>query len=880
MDRVLGDIDERKLKGPFTTDGQAIILEDYLEIRPERRAQIESYAKSGQLNIGPWYVLPDEWLVSGESLVRNIRLGRQLARDFGGVPSNAGFVCDLFGHIGQLPQILKGFGAIGGLIWRGVEPRATSHVIWEGADGTQLFCYRFGRAGYCDYSWDVRKSTEPDLVFEEEKAKSDLLTFLKKEADKTAIPPMIVFDGGDHLEYDDDHYRLLFSQETDREFPYEVVHSTLDGYLQEMLKHSGEIKDVIRGELRETGKLQGDEDLQWLIPGVLSSRVWIKQDNARCQTLLCQWAEPFATAATTFLGAEYPTGYLDVAWKWLLQNHPHDSICGCSIDEVHRDMVFRFAQCSQIAEGQTNETLRLLAASVAGEVNPNEIRVLVANPLTSEIDEPINLTLQIPEEWAGYQEFFAFENKPAFRIFDAEGSELPYQLLDQEMGRVKLDAQKIKYPAVYRTNDVTVCVRLALPALGYTTLTVREGEKFKFNGNGAEQAYPVRHLQGPGFATSERSMDNGHLGVTVESNGTITVTDHKSRQVFNRLLTFEDIADIGDGWFHGMAVNDQKFVSSASAADVIMISDGALFSQFRVRTVMNVPKEFNFTTRRRSEDLVPLVIDTFIGLRADSDRLEIRTTVNNNAKDHRVRVLFPTGLAAKTYLADGAFDVVERSIGLPKDNHLRRELTVETTPQQTWTAVEGERGGLAIVSEGLLESSVIDQPERPIALTLFRSTRRTVLTDGQPDGQLQGSMSFDYWIVPFSGKASRHRLCNYGTQLAAGFKTAQLRAKDITRFHGARELPAASSFLEVTGDVVTTSVRQVAGGVEVRFFNPQTKATKVSLDFGGRSAKSGRVKTVTKVDLESQALGKSQKFDAKWQLSVKPKEIVTLSFSH
>jgi alpha-mannosidase/mannosylglycerate hydrolase len=159
LDRTLDDIASGKLRGPFTTDGQSIILEDYLEIRPERRAQVEEYARSGKLNIGPWFVLPDEWLVSGEAIIRNIRLGREVAREFGAEPSSAGFVCDLFGHLGQLPQILRGFGVRGAFVWRGIEPRKAAHLRWQGSDGSEVVCFRFGRAGYCDYTYDVRHCT-------------------------------------------------------------------------------------------------------------------------------------------------------------------------------------------------------------------------------------------------------------------------------------------------------------------------------------------------------------------------------------------------------------------------------------------------------------------------------------------------------------------------------------------------------------------------------------------------------------------------------------------------------------------------------------------------------------------------------------------------
>ncbi|MDR1283518.1 MAG: glycoside hydrolase family 38 [Opitutaceae bacterium] len=918
LDRVLDDLESGTLRGPFTTDGQSILLDDYLEIRPERRAQIERFARDGHLKIGPWYVLPDEWLVSGESLIRNLRLGRKQACDFGGVPSDAGFVCDLFGHIGQLPQILKNFGIRGTLVWRGLEPRKAAHLAWRGADGTTIPAYRFGRAGYCDYSWDVRRSTERAASFDPETAPLDLRAFLDKEAARThPALPLIVFDGGDHLEYDSDHYSLLFAREPSPDFPYAITHSTLDAWIDDWLACVAAcpeaVADTVSGELREPARSSSQVDQQWLIPGVLSSRVWIKQQNAECQSLLTQWAEPFAALATAFAGAPAPATYLETAWRWLLQNHPHDSICGCSIDEVHEDMKYRFAQCRQIAAAQADESLALLAASIPGELTAQELRVLVANPLPRPLDEPVDLTLHIPAGWGCFQEFFGFEPKPAFRIHDGvTGEELPYQLLAQDMARTKLRISPIKYPEAYKTNDVTVCVRLRLPALGYTTLTVREGafDEPAPRSPVGRGVHPVRHPASPGLVTGECSMANEHLAVAIGPNGTLAVTDKRTGQIYTRLLTFEDVADIGDGWYHGQPVNDQRFVSSAAAADVALLHDGPFLAQFRIRTTLRLPDEFLFDTRTRSGNLVPLTLDTRVTLRAGSDRIEVCTEIDNTIKDHRLRVLFPTGASAAThYLADGAFDVVERPVAPPADNHLARELAVETTPQQTWTAVVNPVAaattaaddlasggdapasaprGLAIISTGLMESAVRDQPGRPVALTLLRATRRTVFTDGQPAGQLPGRHVFRYWIIPqATATPDRRALCEAGQQLAAGFRTAQLRAPDLL-FHRRKDqaaavdrtVPVTGSLFVLKGSAVVTSACEVAGALEVRLFNPDVAPGKATLALA--SAFAGA--SVARVDFESNSLpGPALSVVSRAGMSspgltftLGPKEIVTL----
>jgi alpha-mannosidase len=881
MDRVLDDLEFGKLKGPFTLDGQAILLEDYLEIRPERHDQIRRNVKTGKLIVGPWYVMPDEWLVSGESLLRNIRLGRSIAGNFGGIPSSAGFVCDLFGHVSQLPQILKGFGIQAALVWRGLEPRRKAHLLWKGADGTELPCYRFGRAGYCDYTWDVRRSTEPRTVFDPARAYKDLITFLAKEANRSAIAPLLLFDGGDHLEYDADHYRVLFEQKTDEEFPFELVHSTLDAYLEEMLLHRESIDDVVEGELREAAQSPTNVDQQWLIPGVLSSRVWIKQANVECQTLLCQWAEPFASLATSFLGADYPSEYLAVAWKWLLKNHPHDSICGCSIDDVHEDMKYRFAQSRQIASAQIDESLRLIATSIQGPIGLKEVRVLVANPLASSLDELIDLVLQIPAEWGTYQEFFGFELKPAFRIHDEAGKEIPFQLLRQEMNRTEKRVHPLKYPEAYKIHLVAVALKIELPALGYRTLTLREGASTEKDGPISAAILPTRHPQLRSLATSERSMENEFLSVAIGANGTLTLIDRRNQEIYQRLLTFEDTADIGDGWFHGQAVNDQRFVSSAAQVDIALVHDGAQMSQFRIRTLFHVPREYLFDSRFRSEELVPLVIDSLITLRAGSDRLEVTTKVNNTAKDHRLRVLFPTGTQAKTYLADSSFDVVERKIGLPTDSHLYRELPVETGPQQSWTAVRDKKRGLAVISTGLMESAVRDQPERPLALTLFRSTRRTVLTDGQPNGQLQGVMEFRYWIVPLAADVPRRKLFDQGLQLSGGIRAVYIGTHDLPTDRSHAILPAFASFLKLNGPVVLSSVRNLEGSLEVRLFNPELSEAEARFDFSGWPNGLPVPRSAIRVDFESNSLGTPKMIDGQtpYRLLLKAKEIVTVRFS-
>ncbi|MBS0632720.1 MAG: glycoside hydrolase family 38 [Verrucomicrobia bacterium] len=868
LDRVIEALESGALPGPFQTDGQSILLEDYLEIRPDRRERVEKLARAGKLAVGPWYSMPDEFTVSGEAIIRNLLVGRAQARAYGAEPACAGYIPDMFGHNSQLPQIFAGCGVTSFLLWRGVNDDTHRNFLWRGADGTVLPGHKFGKMGYGTFQAEVGRSHEPLRRIEDEPAEFARLVaaFLAQEAAATDVSDILIHDACDHQEWSPRRHALLVAELAKHPDRFELVHSSLDGYMSALIAQRAKIKTRLTGELREPGRaVYGDTPLgacnQWVIPGVLSSRVRLKQANARCQTLLTAWAEPFTAFASAALGEEFAPGFLDLAWRRLLQNHAHDSMDGCSVDQVHADMEHRFDECRVIAEKLTVEATSRLAASVTGDVGDQELRVTVFNPLARDFSGVTEIKLEIPTTWPGFNEFFGFEAKPGFRIFGPDGAELPYQRLAQAMNRIRSRIRETKFAEPVTSHHITVALRLAVPALGYTTLTVRA----------VKPDTPTRHPAVPGLATGDRSMANEHLAVQIEANGTVTLTDRRTRRVYRDLLTFEDRADIGDGWYHGVAVNDQVFTSTACRADVALVSDGPLLTTFRIRTVMSVPAEFHFDRMVRSERFTDLVLDTLVSLRPGQTHLDVQTTVANTADDHRVRVLLPSGTDAATYLADTPFDVVERPIALRPDNHEYRELEVETKPQQTWTAVHGLRHGLSVVSDGVqLESAVRDLPGRPIALTLFRGFRRTVFTDGEPGGQSRGPLSFRYAIVPLAGAPDRTALCELGQRLAAGLRAVQLRAADVAIFRGARALPATAGWLRIDGPAVVSSLRHVGGSCEIRFFNPHPRAITIQLRLPASADRAAHT------DFEGNVLKTLRIVRGAVTLALKPKQIATV----
>src|SRR5947209_2756624 len=378
IDKLLDILDRDKQFSHFMLDGQTIVLDDYLEVQPEQEEHLKQYTRSGCILVGPWYVQPDEFLVSGESLIRNLQFGLQRATEFGN-PMRVGYLPDSFGHIAQMPQILRGVGIDSAVFWRGVGAEAQkSEFYWEAPDGTRvLVTHLADPLGYSN-------ARQMPLTLDEFVARVELLT--ANILPKATTNMLLFMNGSDHLEaqeglpevieaankllahlnpehkniltrygHSPEHnLRQLLGQNPQEEngvpAAIHVEMGTLPEYIeavrqQHSTAHEAPL-ETLSGEMRSS-------QFSHLLPSVLSTRMWIKQQNTATEHLLEHWVEPL-TAWAAALGNPYPQGLVRMAWKYLLQNHAHDSICGCSIDQVHRENSLRFAQSQQIGESVLN----------------------------------------------------------------------------------------------------------------------------------------------------------------------------------------------------------------------------------------------------------------------------------------------------------------------------------------------------------------------------------------------------------------------------------------------------------------------------------------------------------------------------------------------
>jgi alpha-mannosidase len=322
----------------FTLDGQTIVLEDYAEIMPDRAEELRRLIRAGKISIGPWYVLPDEFLVSGESTVRNLLMGKKVGDKYGSVMP-VGYIPDSFSHLAMMPAILRGFDMDTAIVYRGFggEPgQEKSEYRWCAPDGSEVLMIHLPPNGYGDAY--IGENNEEAF----RRKGRELKAILDPRA---TTPHRLCMNGGDH--HFPEPYLLKALRVMSVAGEGEFIHSSIPAYVAAVRSYLPEHKIALR---RIEGELHWGFRYAFAVQsGVYSSRMYIKQANHAAEKLLTRYVEPLVMWATLARRQRlYPM--MEHGWKILLQNHPHDSICGCSVDAVHREMMTRFERVQQVGE--------------------------------------------------------------------------------------------------------------------------------------------------------------------------------------------------------------------------------------------------------------------------------------------------------------------------------------------------------------------------------------------------------------------------------------------------------------------------------------------------------------------------------------------------
>lgn len=742
----------------FVLDGQAVILEDYLELRPGYEKRIKKLVDSGRLSIGPWYILPDEFLVSAESTIRNLILGHRVCADFGGA-QKVGYMPDSFGHIAQIPQILSQAGIDSFIYTRGSGEELDELGIaynWIGPDGSSVLAINqlrnycnAGALGYSEFGLN-NTNRRPSI----ELAVRQVGKFLSDEKLSTA-GVFLLNNGCDHLLPQPELPQIISAL---REAYPEVTfqHCDYRNYL-EAVRRAGE-KGQFRGELRH-GKYH------LILSGVWSSRMYLKQKNEYCQNLLSHFLEPLLSYAFFQFSIPYPDSALRYCWKLLLKNHPHDSICGCSTDEVHLEMMPRFNGVIQTAEQTIMDTIGEIIPDY-GETPDDDlsISIFAFNPLPFSRSQVVQRLLCLPKDLdlSGFRlvdasdrtvDFEILKRVPVnfFEAIDFRNEVFTWKQLEAfELYRAEL-AEYFVEDGAYSFWLIQFLIE-DFPALGH--------QIYRFKPQDSE--VPDRHEER--VKISGNTISNEFLRATLHPDGSIDFEDLISGRIYNGLNRLESTEDIGDEYDYSPARNSKTIDSSSCQGTVTAEEQGRLSGQLKAAFAWRLPRGIQLDRSRRSEQTIDCGVVVQVMLSAGSPFLEIKLDFDNKVQDHRLRAVFPTPVMSDTLISDGHFYINERKMRpVPVDDWV--QAPVPTHPQQGFSLVQDEEGGLALFNKGLpeAEGDVDKNGQASIGLTLMRSvgwlSRGDLLTRhgnagpmvATPDAQCPGRRSFQYAVMSFKG---------------------------------------------------------------------------------------------------------------------------------
>lgn len=665
----------------FLLDGQTAAIEDYLEIRPERAEELRARCAEGRIGLGPWYVQPDSLLPSGEAHVRNLLLGRRVGETAGPV-SRVGYTPDSFGHPAQLPQLLAGFGIDSFVYWRGNGDELDTlppEYWWEGPDGSAIVACHLGKGYFCAAT---PPGADPDA------SGARIATTAKKLAERTRSGAVLLLNGIDHAL--PEPRTGLLAERIAASSGFAVERGLLEDFV-------GLVREADPGRPRFRGELVGAKAAP-LLPGVWSTRTWIKLRNRGAERALEGWAEPFAAlGAWHGLPDERPS--LRLAWKEVLRNQAHDSICGCSRDAVHEQMRGRFDAAEELADETAARCLERLAGLGDTRLPPwtEDFELAVVNPSPHARTDVVRFALDPhpnavpdPDPRQGLHPWYLHD--PAKVRFLVDG--VPARLVPCAPGAPVLIPPRSPVALEILARDV--------PAFGWRRLRVEA----------VRDAAPDEETREVEPGGAEARIEAGNVSVSVGADGRFDVRFGERR--FPGLGALEDVADRGDSY--DFDPEGEPCTVPASAVTVWRTRHAGGIQTLRVERRHRVPAGLLPSRDGRSphEETVRLALTLRVA--PDVERVDLDLRLEDPARDHRLRLLFPVGAAVSDFDAATTFDVARRRPGAAAD-----EGWVQRAPRTFCHQGFVHAAGLCVAAPGLPEAELVaDDGDAAIAVTLLR----------------------------------------------------------------------------------------------------------------------------------------------------------------
>jgi hypothetical protein len=832
----------------FLLDGQTAVLDDYLAVRPEAAERLGRLAASGRLQVGPWMILMDEFMVSGETLVRDLQLGMARATALGG-PMAVGYLPDMFGHVAQMPQLLALAGFEHAVVWRGVPGAVTQTAFWwEAPDGSRV------RAEYLYGSYSNGRDLPDDA-----KALVARVHGYELELGSAQLPggDVLLMNGTDH-QLPQPWLGRVVAEANAVQDDYRFVVTSLPEYLA---RQPTDGLATWVGELRSGARAN-------VLMGVASNRVDVHRAAAHAERAVERRAEPLS--ALLRAADDYPGALLDVAWRQLVLNSAHDSSCACSSDEVVDAVVVRYQEARQVGDALAREALHDLAGRVDAPpgttlvVNPTgaergglvEVVVPGSGPVQMVADDGTPCPTQVGWERAG--DGFATVvtgQKVRWVLEMMRGVEFAGARITEVLReRLAPDDWEYTFRAAAAGEDAIDLeeTREELLGLGEAGATIRfrqaltpvRGVQFLASAvpGFGWRTYRSVDERGPATAVHAQGLElaNEALRVVVDpDDATLTVETEDGVRV-SGLHRLVDGGDGGDTYSYSPPTVDQV-VDAPRRVAVTVVEGGPVRALLEVSATYAWPVSAVGDGRscsRRHAATRDCEVLTRLELRGGERFLRVHTIVDNQVRDHRLRAHFPLPGVVDGSDAECAFTVVRRPLVAEGGPH---EAALATFVSRRF--VDGSDGtvGLGVLHDGLLEYEVVEDG-RELALTLLRATGYLSRTEPalrpNPAGpvdplegpQLQGRVALDYALLPHRGDWRSAALYEAADAFLVPLERARVGAASA-----GTELPAGQA-LRVDGAQVSAVVRE-AGALTVRVFNAAPTGSTVTVEHRGAPAR-------------------------------------------
>ncbi|MEV6166620.1 alpha-mannosidase [Streptomyces sp. NPDC051954] len=863
----------------FTVDGQMAAVEDYLEMRPENRDRVAALVAEGRLAVGPWLILLDEFLCSGETIVRNLQMGWAAAERLGGAMP-IGYLPDMFGHVAQMPQILARAGVEHAALWRGVPGAVDGHAFrWRAPDGSEVRT-EFLFDGY-DNGLDVL--LVPDRI------RSALAEYAEMTAQRWGGDPVLAMSGTDH-NAPDPQLAAWLRKASGEERPITVA--TLDEYIRGHVRD--EVTAVVTGELRSHAR--GN-----ILPGVLSVRLGLKQRMAAAERTI-----DHAERMNALWSRRDDSSFLELAWHKIIESTAHDSVVGSGTDETCDQVAARLAEAAQTARAVRDTALAEPAARVPSDA------YLVANPLPSartalvEVDvvappkgttliatsadgstHPVQLVSEAPTVLSDERMDASQLERVLRRIhrrelfgllidhYELTPNSLVFHLAEVPTGgpfdllilRGEVAAAAADYPGEWQVRTLaearaTALVPVHVPASGLAGFRVAASDEPAAQATRA----PARAAVTP----AADALSNGLIEVVVADDGTLDVTGADGT-VLHGVGRLVDGGDRGDSYNYAPPGRD-VLVSQPAQVTVELVENGPLRARLRVTRVYEWPATLSCDRDRRSDDTIATPVEMLVEVRAGEPFVRVSTAFLNRSADHRLRFHVPLPKPVDTSASAGQFAVTER--GLTAEGGWG-EYPLPTFPASSFVSA----GPATVLLDHSSEYELVDDGSA-LAITLLRaigsiSVNIHPLRDEPAASEIPAPGAQDlgmrienrFAVLP---SAAGWQGAN-AVALAEEFRNDVLVARGTAPAEG--QLPPDSSGVRVDGkDVLVSSIRRVhdddrGEGTEVRLAAMSDTPSTVRV--------TGRFTEATTVDLLGRHLSGTPVDDG-LELALGPWEIRTV----